>query len=344
MSDPAARTEPPSPRALRRARERGDVPRSRVGSLAFAWLGLCLGLGTGTAAGLDALAAFSTRVFSLEVLDAAHPMRSALTEASTLGANLLLSPLAGMLVLSAVGAWVVLGRVVLSPVGVDMSRLAPSKNLGAASDLRPRLGALLGVFVLGLVLVDLFRDAAPGVFGRVQVSVEPWRHAAGVVGEALLVRIAVTLCALGAAAVAFAHHQWRQRQRMTRREKVREQRETEGDPTARRRRQARHRELSDAPSRQEVLSRAALLVRGDGLTVALSWVNRDAAPTVDAVAMGPLAARLVLEGRAVPSVVDPALALTLARCSRGTEVPERLWPRVIRPMSREASAPRGDSA
>lgn len=339
MSDPAARTEPPSPRALRRARERGDVPRSRVGSLAFGWLGLSLGLGAGTAAGVDALCSFTARVLSLQNFAAPHPLRTALGEAAALGANLLVSPFVGVVVLGAIGAWVVMGGVVVAPVRIDFERLAPSRNLGAATDLRPRAGVLLAVFALGWVLVDLFRDAAPGLFGRVQTSVEPWRHATGVLGEALFVRVAVALAVLGAVAVAFAQHRFRERQRMTRREKARELRETEGDPTARRRRRARHRELSDAPARREVLRRAALLVRGDGLTVALAWANRDAAPTIDAIAMGPGAARLVLEGRSVPSVVDPALALSLARCPRGAEVPERFWPRVTRPMSR-GGAPR----
>ncbi|MFK7985667.1 MAG: EscU/YscU/HrcU family type III secretion system export apparatus switch protein [Sandaracinaceae bacterium] len=334
MSDPSARTEPPSPRALRRARERGDVPRSRVGSLAFGWLGLSLGLGAGTAAGVDALCSFTTRVLSLRSLAEPDPLRTALGEATTLGAHLLVSPFAGVLVFGVIGAWAIMGRVVVTPVRADFERLAPSRNLGAATDLRPRAGVLLAVFVLGLVLVDLFQDAAPGLFGRVQSSVEPFRHATGVLGEALFVRVAVVLAVLGAAAVAFARHRFWERQRMTRREKMREQRETEGDPTARRRRQARHRELSDAPSRREVLRRAALLVRGEGMTVALAWANRDAAPTVDAIAMGPAAARLVLEGRAVPSVLDPALALALARYRRGAEVPERLWPRVTRPLSR----------
>lgn len=310
----AERTEKPTPHKLRRARERGEVPQSPL-------LGAALALGGVTAAlwatGPSALAAwlgFAERTLSLSRLEPA----AALAAAADVAASALFWPLLAAVVLGALASFLQVGPLFTAvPLAPDPSRLSPARGLGrmlSASELAPRAGGVaLGLSFL-LVAALVLRDALPGLFGATGAG---FALGAGVrVLRAFLLRALLLLSAAALVGVVYRRVRFLREQRMTRRELRKEQRETEGEPLAKRRRAELHRERALGPGVEEALEGAAVVVRGAGRAVVLRFrADSDEPPVVTLSARGPLVSRVLglAARRGVPSVDDETLAAALDR-------------------------------
>jgi len=322
------RTEEPTPRRLRQAREQGQVPRSRTlgGALVL------LGGSTGLVLGLDGLGA-RLEVWARSLLGTGNASAGrAMVEAERLivEASLVvaLPAMGGAVLAGLLGAgWAPTAKA-LAP---RLERLSPAAGLRRILSLRA-LGAVGRSLLLAGILLPLIATEAWGVLPDVlrlpsvdrptalrwlrPTAAALWSHALGV------------LFALGILELLWVKHRHRRSLRMTREEVRREHREQEGDPRHRAHRRAAHRQLLQAGRARGVEKATVLVVNPTHLAVGLRWAPEECdAPYL--VARGRAADAAELRRRAealgIPVVRDVALARSLVMHDVGEEVPEELF-------------------
>ncbi|HTV22527.1 MAG TPA: EscU/YscU/HrcU family type III secretion system export apparatus switch protein [Polyangiaceae bacterium] len=327
------KTEPPTPRRLRRARRDGDHPVSRA-VIAFGVLAVTLVFAPLV---LQALYAYSHDAL-LEALRPGSVPPAASSIALRVAA--LTSPLLGAAALGALvtGIWQTGGVLSARPLRVDLSRLRPFAALG--SGFAPRLVSLslasVAALGIGLAAWSILRAAAP-VLGEsvghpaatIQLAVESCRRLGGwALGISL---------ALAAADGVYRQVEWRARHRMTLEEVRQEQRENQGDPELRHARQRAHRELANQGATRDLARASLLVLGGPSPAVALSYdPEHDHAPRVILHGAGPLAAALeaLAPSLGVPIEHDAVLARALAAVPVEQEVPRALYADIARALQR----------
>jgi type III secretion protein U len=315
----AERTEEPSAQRLRRARERGEVPRSPLASTALVVVGV------GTAAWFVAPRAVADwGAFTRSLLSPSPPDPArALGLAAELTSSMLLTPLALAVALGVAGAWVQGAPAwSWSPLSPDLSRLAIGRGVGrmfSRDELTGRSGALASALLVVGIALSVIEAMLPGSLGRVELRAEDTLELGGVAYRALGVRVAAVLVAAGAVAALYRRAQHRRGLRTTRREQQRELRETEGEPRVRLRRTELQRAAASAPALERTVREGTLLVRGATSAAVIAWSREsEAPPRVIEVANGERALRALrraAEDAALPIVRDETLARELVRGS-----------------------------
>ena len=330
------KTEPPSPRRLRKARREGDHPISPpaigLGALGLAVLAAPLAIA--------ALHDGALELLSQALQPGTFPDPRALAwRVGSLAAPLLGLAAAGALL---VGIAQTGGAVSAKPLRWNARRLSP---FSSATDWPDRIvvgaiATLASVGCLGvgwLVLVDL----APALAGSIGDGGTSLRLALEAMRRLAWGALCVSLLAAGIDVVA-RHGAWRRRHRMTRDEVRQERREAEGDPELRQARRDVHRDLAGAGTARDLARTTLLVLAEPRLAIGLAYeAGRDRAPRVTVQGSGALA--LTLEALApsfgVPIERDTALGRALASVPIEQEVPARLYPQVARALQR-ARAPR----
>ncbi len=322
------RTEEPTPRRLRQARERGQVPRSRLfsGSLVLA------GGSAGAAAGL-AVATDGLRAWTATLLVQETTVPAALHQALTLLARACAPALGGAALGAAVAGLATSGWSPSSAVLVPrLERLDPVAGLRRLLSWRiaAELARSLAVAVLLLgVLVG-------GAWALLPSSLRlPAAHAPGaglllLRSEALRTwaRALLLAAALGVLDLVLARRRHRRSLRMSRDEVRREHREQEGDPRHRAHRRAAHRQLLLSGRARGVRAASVVVVNPTHVAVALRWAPEECdAPYLVARGREDEARAIRAEALAlgIPVVRDVALARGLVHYDLGEEVPEELY-------------------
>jgi flagellar biosynthesis protein FlhB len=319
------KTEEPTPRRLRRARELGDSPVSHS-------LGQALGLLVAVLLVPGALVACAAHAgallrAALAGTPAVMPERTLGLEVVSLTAPLLLAVAGTAVAVSLVQTQGVVSAARLSP---DFSRLDPIA--GAANLLRlDRLFSLLKSFVATLLALAgtywlCTRHAADlaELTGN-SAAVAP---VALVLGRTLGIVMALGGIALGLVDLLIVGRLWRRRHRMTRDEVRREYREAEGDPELRARRRRAHQEALAGSIVNAVRGATVVVVNPTHLASALRYLEAtDEAPRVVAQGEGELARYIVEAARAygIPCIRDVPVARALRELEIGDEIPEALY-------------------
>jgi flagellar biosynthesis protein FlhB len=318
MADPD-RTEEPTPRKLQRARERGEVAQSRLLSGALVLLAVGAALHFGAAASLARWRGLVEALWA----PSSMPPGEALGAAADVAASMLGAPLAIAVGVGALASFLQVGPLFTwKPVTPDFARLDPGRGLGrlfSPGELLPRFGGMALAVAVVVLAGALLVDALPALLAPLGDARAVLQAGNGVVG-AFFVRACALLTLAGAVALVYRRAQYRDAQRMSRRELRQEQRELEGEPQAKRRRTELHRERALGRTPEEALVGAALVVVGTDRAIVLGWDPASDAPAeVRLAARGPSAARVrVLATRAgVPSVMDEGLAQALERPREG---------------------------
>lgn len=320
MSD---KTEQPSPRRLKKAREEGD-------SAVSAPLGQSVGF-------LVVVVLLPGLILALTV-GAGAALRSAIVsgEADTTGAAWLWVSLCAPLLGAAGAASALLGFLqtggafTASRFAPDFSRVDPFNGikglftLERAFSLARSLVAALAVGWLGWSLLrDHLGDMA-NTAGRAEaVAAASW-----LLGRRLLWGVALVGLVLGGVDYFFVRRAWLARHRMSKDEVKREHRESEGDPEVRAARRRAHQEALAGSMIAAVKDATVLLVNPTHLATALRYqVDEDEAPTVVAHGEGDLARRLIEAAHAynVPVIRDVPLAHALRELQLGEQIPEGLY-------------------
>lgn len=322
------RSLPPSPRRLREARRRGEVPVSRA----------LVGLGS-TAAGLAALAALSPALVREEASALRAALSAAVSGSEAVPRDLVLAAVLRVARLSAAPALAACAGALLAGVVQTGGLLAPEalrprwdriepgaglrRLFSSAGPAQAAFASLVATSALALgleLLADRVRLLSQVPRMRPGAA---WAEAAATVG-ATLPPILALLAASGLADLLLRRRRHLRSLRMTRSELERDHRQDEGDPRHRAERRRLHASLAGPPGRP-----TCLVVNPTRLAVALAHRRGgEDPPVVLGKGAGARAVALRREARrlGIPVVQDRALARALFRLADvGEAIPEELY-------------------
>jgi flagellar biosynthesis protein FlhB len=319
----ADKTEEPTPRRLRQAREQGDVAISGALSQSVAFL---VALAIAPAWVAATFAAVST-----SIRNAASGRALAPAELGFLVLALTL-PLVGAVAFATFvsgsvqgGGLFHLGRAV-----PKLERLNPLAGLGALFSLERAtsiLRALVAATVVLLLAASSLRELAPALAGTAG-QIDAALGLAGTAAARIARDAALVGLALGLLDFVVLRRAWRRRWMMTRAEAQREFKETEGDPEIKAARRRAHQEVLIRAQLGAVERARVVIVNPTHFATALEYQESEhAAPRVVAQGQGEIARRIIDAARAhgVPVVRDLPVARALSELEVGDEIPEALY-------------------
>ena len=325
MSD---KTEDPTPRKLRKAREDGDSPVSGA---------LVQGIGflVAVAVAPAALHATATRAAELIVRAIEAPNRSVSALEIAKDVTTLTLPLVGAAAIAALSVGLVQsgGVVSMKKLAPDLSRANPIaglKNIVSAQRLISVARSLVAAVVVAYLALRLLLDHAPDLSFATGNGASA-AIVAGVLAKRLLWLAALVGLGLAALDLLIVHWSWRRRHRMAKHEVKREYKESEGDPEIRAARQRAHQEMLQGATLHAVKNATVVVVNPTHLAVALQYLEREdddeGAPKVVAQGRGELARLMIDAARAysVPVIRDVPVARALSELEVGEEIPEDLY-------------------
>jgi flagellar biosynthesis protein FlhB len=329
------KTEQPSPRRLEKAREDGQVARSREW-VTFALLGTAMAGLSLTADLLEKSLGYAMRHGLAFERSVAFDTSSMMAQARELSMQALtaVGPLFAMMVLAALIAPVLLGGLLFSPetIAPDFSKLNPIAGVArmfsaqSLAELVKALAKSIVIGVVGYIVLKRSLDALVGLMAEPARAAVPhmlaivMRSCAWIVGALLLIAV-----------VDVPYQIWslHRKLRMSREDVRQENKESEGDPhiKARIRRQqqaiARRRMMSEVPKADLVVTNPSRFA------VALKYVDGQmSAPRVVAKGTELVAQRIreIAREHQVEVVESPALARSLYKHTElGREIPAALY-------------------
>jgi flagellar biosynthesis protein FlhB len=331
MSD---KTEDPTPRRLRKAREEGDSGASGYAAQALAFL-VAVAVAPSAVRALASRASEDLRDAIGRAASGGHGGMAITPDASAIATTVVSLSFPVLLAAACAGA---VAHVVQTGGGVATKKLAPSldrldpfrgiRGLFSSTRLFAVARALVGGLVVGWLawrgLADHVVDVAR-VGGQMRwIAVVAGEVAGGLAWKAGLVGLA-----LGLVDVLVTRRAWLRRLRMSKDEVKREHKESEGDPHVKAARERAYRELLNQASVHAVRNASVVVVNPTHLACALRYDEKegDEAPVVVASGEGDVAARIVQAARdyGVPVVRDVPLARALVELEVGDAIPEALY-------------------
>jgi type III secretion protein U len=342
------KTEEPSSKRLREARERGEVARSRaLSGIAPTAAGLIVLLGQLPEQGR--LLARSTRAALIDATALRTSPTVALHRSLELGLAILVPVLLAAMAAAVVAGAVQVGiQLNLALVGPKLERLDPAaglKKLFSARSAVEVLRSLVALAIVSAIAVSLVRQNLGGlVAGLQQPGALAMLAALSPVAE-LARKSAIALLVLGGLDLVYQRHAHHQGLMMSREEKKQEHKSSEGDPHHKAARKRFAKELLAAAGKG-VRGATAVVVNPTHVAVAILYdAKLSDAPIIVARGTESEALRIRLEARrhAVPIVKDIPLARALVKLPVGEEVPEELYLGVAAILKVVLSAPRSKS-
>jgi flagellar biosynthetic protein FlhB len=331
----AEKTEPASPRRLERAREEGDVPRSR--ELATFTVLMTAGCGLWfTGSGLvrqlsstltSGLALDREQVFNANVLierigtDIGAVMLACLPLALLIMAVALASPLL-------IGGWLFSSKAFMPNFG-KLNPINGLSNIISTNSLIELLKAVAKTLLVGTVAYMVVMSQKEEVLGlAVEAPGASTAHLAHLLGWAFLFMVG----ALGlVAALDGPYQMWHysNKLKMTRQELIQESKESDGNPQIKGKIRQMQREMARGRMMQAVPTADVVVTNPTHYAVALKYADgQGGAPTVVAKGTDEVAAKIreLARESKVPLLEAPALARALHKHTDiGDEIPEQLY-------------------
>lgn len=339
----AERTELPTPKRLKEAREKGNVPRSReLATAAVFGAGVAALMAAGGPMARGALGWMRTALSPDPMLR--HAPEQLFGHAGMLLLHLLLvtTPLVVVCLLAGLVAPVLMGGLRFSSKSLvpDIKRMNPVSGLkriygpeGLAELAKSLLRVLLVGAAAGLCMWH-------GLHRLLPMLDQPLEYAAGASLRFALILLLSTAAALTLLAAIDAPYQkwnWMRKLKMTRQELRDELKETEGKPEVKGRIRQLQQQLSQRRMMEAVPSADAIVVNPTHYAVALKYEGGQMrAPKVVARGVDEVALRIreVGERHRVAVISAPPLARALYRESQiGQEIPVRLYAAVAQVLS-----------
>lgn len=327
------KTEEPTPKRLREAREKGQIAKSR--ELGTALLLLAAGGALGTSG-----PGFVRAVRELfEPALAAARGELELSPAGALSAGLEVAvresaPLLAILVIVAVLASMVQTGPVLATkaLGVELERLDPiagAKRIVGPDAWVELARSILKVLLVAWVVKGVLEEGMHGALSLVGRDVSALLAATGTIVRTLLLRSGGAMLAIAVADVLYQRWKLQKELRMTKEEVKREHKEAEGDPHAKGERERVRREIAQHDVAEAVRSASVVVVNPTHVAVALRFEEDEGTSAPEVVAKGmeeqAMYIRRLAEEAGVPIVRDVPLARGLYELELGDEIPERLY-------------------
>ena len=333
MPEEQEKTEQPTQRRQEKARERGEVPRSRevssalvllVGLIAFKFLGKLVYRGMEDV--------FTTFWGDFELEDEVDLL--GILPVMTLKLCLILLPLFAILIgIAFLANFAQVGGVFsLQAIAPDLSRISPAKGLSRIFSKIGLMEAFKSIFKIGVIGYIGYSSVKGAVDELPQLSfADPWGIASFAMGSIfnLGFKVAVFMLFLAVLDYLFQRWQYMRNLMMTRRELKEELKETEGDPLIKSRIRERGMQLMRMRMMQEVPKADAVITNPEHIAVAIKY-DRKIAPSPIVVAKGAdhMAMRIVEIARKhlVPIFRNKPLAWALYESVEvGEMIPEDLY-------------------
>lgn len=336
-SDTAEKTLDPTPEKLRKAREKGDIPRSADLSVAASYLGLVVALGVTGGAIIEKMGSgFMNLLANPEPFGLSVSQNAA---AAPLAAQILwvarsALPVFALPALAVVTAIMVQRGFVftLSKIAPKASRVSPisnAKNKFGRAGLFEFAKSTVKLVLYCVVLAVFLVLKADTLIGVVQTSPG---MAAAELGR-LFLEFMMIVCAiagvLGAVDALWQHAEFLRKNRMSRKEVMDEAKESEGDPHLKMARRQKGQSIAMNQMLADVPKADVVVVNPTHYAVALKWSRKPGAAP-ECVAKGVDEVALTIRRKAmeagVPIHSDPPSARALhAMVEMGEEVPEDLY-------------------
>ncbi|AHX14383.1 flagellar biosynthesis protein FlhB [Dyella jiangningensis] len=356
--DAEDRTEQPSEKRLREAREKGDVPRSRDLSGAVVVLAGISALISGGEHSMEHV----RRIYGFGLTYGRDALFSDALPARVLGlalreAMLLFAPVALATVLAALAAPVLLGGLNFSAEALQpkFERLNPIEGLGRIFAMRGlvELGkSLLKLLLIGAVLVMVLKNWQGDLMATGHGDVgHGMLKAMGLLGHGALLFGSV-LALIGGADALYQKFDHAKRLRMTRQELKDEAKESDGNPELKGRIRQMQFQMARKRMMQELPKADVVITNPTHFAVALRYdEGRMGAPRVIAKGLDEMAMqiRLVAGSHRIPTVEAPPLARALyATTQLDREIPSSLYVAVAQVLAYvfqlKQAAARGEQA
>lgn len=324
MTAMAEKTHDPTPKRVREARAKGDVPQAPLVAGAIGLLALVPLVG-------GALLRI-TRDTARALIEP-EPVTS--IDAWALASRVIAAtaPIALVLAAIAVAAAVAQGSITFSVTRLapDASKLEPFGGLRRLID-KSRLWAALRGLLIAVLLAAVLGRIVLGAAVTGARSLEAARAiaAAASIATRVVITAGAIACVFAVLDAIMARRLWLGRNKMSRDEVVREHKEGEGDPELKRRREELHHELMAGEALSAVRDATVVVINPTHLACALRYgrdANDDEAPTLVAKGHGALAARMIEAAKlhGVPVIQDVPVARALYELEVGIEIPEALY-------------------
>ena len=321
------RQHEPSEQKLRKARQKGDIPRSAETTTALAYVGFFGALVVGLAVIVPAWTAMAQRLLGGET----HPdgAAGAVRGLALISAGAVLATALVPAVLVILGLVAQRGLVFTpSRLAPDLKRIDPFRNAGqkfgtsGLVSFAISLGKVVGVGAGGVLL---FSTLGETVAQAAAMGQSAWVGALPLLLRQVLLLAVGVAVAFGAVDLLWKHVEFRRRNRMTRKEVQDEYKESEGDPHLRAARRQKAVDLALGSMLADVERADVVIVNPTNYAVALEWKRGSGkAPVCLAKGVDEVAARIRERARAhkVPVWSDPPCARALHAGVRiGDEIP-----------------------
>lgn len=329
------KTEAASPRKLEQAREEGDVPRSRelatctilmAGGLAF-WMS-----GEGLIRTLDNMLASGLSFDREQAFD--FSLLLARLGVGLVDVLIALAPLAGILILVALGSPLLIGGWLFSSKSLQpkFSRMNPMSGLGNMFSVRALVELVKAIGKASLIGLIAWMVISSQLEEMLALSTEPLEAGSAHLGKLLLAGFIAIVCGLVVIALIDAPYQiihYANKLKMTREEVRQESKESDGDPQVKARIRQTQREMAKRRMMAEVPTADVVVTNPTHYAVALKYTEgKMRAPKVVAKGTDEVAARireLAAENK-VALLEAPPLARALYRHTElGDEIPAALY-------------------
>jgi flagellar biosynthetic protein FlhB len=337
FGDDQGKTEKPTPSRLADVRKRGDTPLSRelvhggvllVAAIALLWTGDWL---------LESFAAVLRRGLVVDLAEHQVADVTGITR-EVLGALLIVGPPFAVLVLTLVGATLLLGYGQIGVhwaeevFGFKLSRLNPLSNWKRLFNLQALVRTGFAALQLTMLLFVLWLVVGHRLPALLRLHEQDLGVAAQEIGSlvlTLLMWVGAFVTVIAAADYFWQRFSFEQRNMMTKQEVEDERKRAEGDPAIKGRQRRARNELMKSRMMTAVPKADVIVTNPTHFSVALRYDRaRDSAPVVVAKGIDEIALqiRTIAKEHGVPLMEDPPLARALYRAVKvGQTVPERFY-------------------
>lgn len=339
--DKSSKTEEASERKLQKAREQGNVPKSRELNTFAMFMAILLALFTSLPFAMEGFLALYGTILSeagtARVADKSS-FAAYISFLSQKSLFFLMPTMLLLLVFAYLGGFSQTGPIwSASPIQPKLSKISIIKGLGRMFSMRSLMEFVKSIFkmlVVGSVLyLILFANLDQILTLSDKTLMDSVRTTQLVLAEMLLAAIVIAFI-LGIVDYIFQRQQFMQEQRMTRREVKDEYKETEGDPHIKGRQRQIRLERARARMMKELPTADVVVTNPTHYAVALRYdKEKEAAPRVIAMGVDFLALKIreTAKEHDIPLYEDPPLARQLyAEAEVGEEIPLELFEAVAK--------------
>lgn len=329
------KTESASPRRLEKAREDGDVPRSKDlatctillgGGLAF------LMMGGNLMRELKMMVSGSLTLSREEIFDMSLLLERNITRIYEV--IIAFSPIALMLMIIALASPLLIGGWLFSSKALqpNFGKLNPLKGLKNMVSVRALVELIKAVGKTALVGIVAWLVVGTQIEGIMSLGLQPAKVGAEHMGEIILVTFLATVGALVIIAAIDAPYQiwhYANKLKMTKEEVRQEHKDSEGNPEIKAKIRQQQREIARRRMMAEVPKADVIVTNPTRYAVALQYKEGSmGAPVVVAKGMGLIAAKIreLAEEHNVPMLEAPPLARALySHADLDKEIPQALY-------------------